>query len=125
MDEHKSILTRPREIPEAAMQENRRLLGEIRFRVDGRRYSLRTWAIVNGVSEDTALRQWLRGVRDPWELIGRSKDRPLSPAEIAWLRETWYARRGTPDEWEMACDLIGRPHTMADAVRAALLEAAG
>ena len=49
----------------------------------------------------------------------------LSPAEIAWLRETWYARRGTPGEWEMACDLIGRPHTMADAVRAALLEAAG
>ena len=124
MDEHKSILTRPREIPEEVVRENRRILSGIRFRVDGKRYSLRTWAIVNGVSEDTALRQWLRGVRDPWELIGRTKDRPLSPAEIAWLRETWYARRGTPGEWEMACDLIGRPHTMADAVRAALQEAA-
>jgi hypothetical protein len=125
MDEHKSILTKPREIPEKVVRENRRILSGIRFRVDGKRYSLRTWAIVNGVSEDTALRQWLRGVRDPWELIGRTKDRPLSPAEIAWLRETWYARRGTPGEWEMACDLIGRPHTMAGAVRAALLEAAG
>ncbi len=125
MDEHKSILTRPREIPEEVVRENRRILSGIRFRVDGKRYSLRTWAIVNGVSEDTALRQWLRGVRDPWELIGRTKDRPLSPAEIAWLRETWYARRGTPGEWEMACDLIGRPHTMAGAVKAALLEAAG
>lgn len=124
MDEHKSILTRPREIPEEVVRENRRILSGIRFRVDGKRYSLRTWAIINGVSEDTALRQWLRGVRDPWELIGRTKDRPLSPAEIAWLRETWYARRGTPGEWEMACDLIGRPHSMADAVRVALQETA-
>lgn len=125
MTERKSIQTKPREIPEEVVRENRRIMSGIRFRVDGKRYSLRTWAIVNGVSEDTALRQWLRGVRDPWELIGQTKDRPLSPAEIAWLRETWYARRGTPGEWEMACDLIGRPHTMADAVRAALLEAAG
>ncbi len=125
MDEHKSILTRPREIPESVIQENRRLLGEIRFRVDGRRYSLRTWAIINGVSEDTALRQWLRGGRDPWELIGRGRERPLSEEEIKWLRETWPARRGTEGEWELACDLIGRPHTMADAVRVALQEAAG
>lgn len=125
MDEHKSISTRPREIPESVIQENRRLLGNVRFQVDGRRYSLRTWAIINGVSEDTALRQWLRGVRDPWELIGRGRERPLSEEEIKWLRETWPARRGTEGEWELACDLIGRPHSMADAVRVALQEAAG
>ena len=125
MDEHKSILTRPREIPESVVRENRRILAVIRIRVDGKRYSLRTWAIINGVSEDTALRQWLRGVRDPWELIGRARERPLSEAEIDWLRETWPARRGTPHEWELACDLIGRPHSMADAVRVALLGAAG
>lgn len=124
MDERKSILTRPREIPEEVVRKNRRILSEIRFRVDGRRYSLRTWAIVNGVSEDTALRQWLRGVRDPWELIGRGRERPLSEEEIKWLRETWPARRGTEGEWELACDLIGRPHSMADAVRVALQEAA-
>lgn len=125
MDEHKSILTRPREIPESVIRENRRLLGEIRIRVAGRRYSLRTWAIINSVSEDTVLRQWLRGVRDPWELIGRGRERPLSEEEIKWLRETWPARRGTRGEWELACDLIGRPHSMADAVRVALQEAAG
>ena len=96
------------------MDERRR----IRISADGKEYSLRAWVALWDESYDTALRLWQKGERDPYKLIGgRPRLRPITDADIRWLRETEYARKGTPKEWELACDLIGRPRSMAETVR--------
>lgn len=85
----------------------------IRVNVDGEECSLRAWVESQGGSYDIALRRWHAGERDPERLIDGFKHRPITKADIEWLKETRYARAGMVNEWEVACDLIGQPRCRA------------
>ena len=82
---------------------------------DGKKKTLKAWASELGVPYQTARERWKKGIRQFDRLFcpyhaGR-KEPPgklyVSREALDWLTETRYARAGMPDEWEIACDLIG------------------
>ena len=77
---------------------------------DGDCHSLRVWAEMLGVPYRTAQYRYRNGIRDFDLLFGKGTElRPLNVREqdIEWLRETRYARKGLPNEWKIACELLG------------------
>lgn len=77
---------------------------------DGEPMSLKRWAAKHGLSYSTVLYRWNHGFRDFDGLtkgIQPSREAPITTADIEYLQETRYARRGQWNEWEIACDLIG------------------
>lgn len=96
----------------------------IKVIVDGEEMSLVQWADINNVPYFTALKRYQAGEHDPWRICGDGyKTRDISPDDIKWLLETRPCRKGTPDEWTIACDLIGVPRSSAPLVKRAVLEA--
>lgn len=100
--------------------------------VDGVVYKLKEWTEKNHVSYGRAYHRWKRfGWRDPWELIKviqerkdrttGNRSRQITQEDLDWLRETRPYRKGQPDEWEIACDLIGQPHSKANAIKKAVM----
>lgn len=81
--------------------------------VEGETYTLAQWAERNGVHHSSAYYQWQKGVRDPYELLygpgGKRIEFSVTKADLDYLFETWLARSGQEDEWDIACDLIGMP----------------
>lgn len=82
--------------------------------VDNVEVPLFEWADKNNVSRTSVDYRWRHGVRDPEELIQGISDTaedcflpPITTEMLEWLCETAYARKGMPDEWEIACELIG------------------
>lgn len=89
----------------------------LKLTVDGKEYSLRAWVESQGGSYDIALRRWHAGERDPEKLIDNYLQKPITKADLQWLKETRRARKGMAEEWEIACDLIGQPRARADELR--------
>ena len=87
----------------------------ISVELNGETRTLHEWADAFNIPFDSVYGRWRKGIRDPAVLIfgirskhGRLDDRlVLSPENIQWLIETRGARRGSPEEWEIACELIG------------------
>lgn len=83
--------------------------------VDGVTRRLPIWARIIGIPEQTVRSRYKRGKRNFAELFcpvyAREKDKEqpfiLTGEMRRWLEETHHARRGRPDEWEIACELIG------------------
>lgn len=81
---------------------------------NGKRQTLAEWAREMGVPYDTVKDRWKRGVRRfdylflPYNANRKAPPKIyVSKEALEWLRETRWARKGQPDEWEIACDLIG------------------
>lgn len=94
---------------------------------DGQRKTLKAWANELGAPYMTAHERWKKGVRDferlflPYHAL--RKKAPgiyLSEETRKWLEETRFAREGMPDEWEIACDLIGVSRLYSLALRRAM-----
>jgi len=92
---------------------------------NGETKTLRAWAEEMNVPYGTLAYRWKMGYRtydalfNGWQnnRFTIAKGLRLSESDIAYLRETKYARAGMPDEWEIACDLIGTSRSNADALR--------
>ena len=94
----------------------------IMITVDGKETSLRYWVESQGESYEKALRRWAMGERDPNKLIDGIAKKKITEEGIKWLRATRWCRRGQPNEWEIACDLIGVPHSMAEIIQRMVTE---
>lgn len=88
---------------------------------DGVTYSLRVWCTANNASYDRSLIRWKAGIRDPIELIYGDEKMPkmgkIADSEIEFLRKTRNSRRGSPDEWQIAAELIGQPYVRIPEIR--------
>lgn len=88
---------------------------------DGVTYSLRAWCIANNASYERSLIRWRAGIRDPIVLIYGHEAMPkmgeIADSEIEFLRKTRNARKGSPDEWQIAAELIGQPYVRIPEIR--------
>ena len=82
--------------------------------VRNKEMSLYAWADLNSAPRADVDKRWKIGIRDPFKLIQGIKGMsdggffpPITEEMIDWLNETAFARKGLPDEWEIACELIG------------------
>ena len=81
---------------------------------------LKDWAREYDISYSTVLSRFKQGERDFNKLLSVSGGRVplrLSEENVSWLKSTRWARKGQPDEWELACDLVGVPHVYVDDIR--------
>ena len=92
---------------------------------DGQRVSLSKLARDNDISYNVMADRYRHGIRDPMNLVYGStgkrpykiKPRKIQKREIDWLVETRWARQGQPDEWNIACDLIGVSRSRAKEIQ--------
>ena len=84
--------------------------------------SLKSWCNDMGGCYGTIYSRWRRGVRNEEELLmgTRLSRKEITEDDLEYLRETKYARSGQPNEWLIACDLIGVPHNRAKELKEAL-----
>lgn len=95
--------------------------------VRGREMPLYVWAKTNKADVRAVFNRWNNGIRDPYSLIRDLKGKAVDPAKLSlptitddmieWLNVTEFARKGQPDEWEIACELIGISAEYAKALR--------
>lgn len=93
--------------------------------VDGVTNRLPIWARIVGIPEQTVRSRYKRGKRTFEELFcpvySREKDKQqpfiVTKEMKRWLEETRYARRGRPDEWQIACELIGVSRSRAEELK--------
>lgn len=88
---------------------------EITVMFSGKPQSLKAWCNEMGGCYTTVLYRWHQGIRTPEDLLRgtRLARKEITKQDLQYLRETRFAREGQPDEWEIACDLIGVPHSRA------------
>lgn len=93
--------------------------------------SVLDWAMINAVRREDIDKRWRIGIRDPDKLIqglvgtaeledefeASTKLPTISDEMVEWLQETKYARKGMPDEWQIACELIGVSPKCANELR--------
>lgn len=91
---------------------------------DGRRLTLKEWAEKKEIPHSVVHERWKNGVRRfdrlfcPYHALRKTAPRIFLTEEAkAWLRETEFARAGIPNEWEIACDLVGLSRASAGALR--------
>lgn len=95
--------------------------------VRGKEISLYSWAKRNNANYSIVSSRWNNGIRDPRLLVKGLKNTAVDPSKlplppipddmIEWLELTAFARKGQPDEWEIACELIGIAPYYAEALR--------
>lgn len=90
--------------------------------INGVEKSLREWSKETGIQYDTIYARHKRGIRGK-QLICPPNYRPrtvhgirpiLSEENIQWILDTRPRRKGQPNEWEIACELIGADASYAE-----------